>query len=104
MSSLKELYNEIIKTQQDIAITYGRVVGAENELKKKLDEDNKNNSIDDRLNELQHQLSSVLNLLKPKTEEKEKEEDQAIVDISDDEDEENEPTHIDDNDEIDESN
>lgn len=36
MSSLKELYHEIIKTQQDIAMTYGRVVLVENELKKKL--------------------------------------------------------------------
>nr|AIU36850.1 ORF62 [Cydia pomonella granulovirus] len=66
MSSLKELHHEIIKTQQDIAVTYRRVVGVENELKRKLDEDNKSNSIDERLNNLQEQLGSVLNLLKEK--------------------------------------
>lgn len=57
MSSLKELYSEIIKTQQDIAVTYGRVVSVENELKKKLNEDNKNNTIDERLSSLQEQLN-----------------------------------------------
>nr|QGY99907.1 ORF62 [Cydia pomonella granulovirus] len=66
MSSLKELHHEIIKTQQDIAVTYRRVVGVENELKRKLDEYNKSNSIDERLNNLQEQLGSVLNLLKEK--------------------------------------
>ncbi|AIS92059.1 hypothetical protein [Erinnyis ello granulovirus] len=66
MSSLKELYNEIIKTQQDIAITYTRVVNVENELKKKLNEDNKNNSIDERLSDLQEQLKNVIKVLTDK--------------------------------------
>nr|UYX49689.1 PrGVORF55 [Darna trima granulovirus] len=69
MSSLKELYFEILKTQQDIAVTYGRVVAVENELKKKLSEDNKNDSIDERLDKLQQQLNDVVTLLKQKYQE-----------------------------------
>ncbi|UYE99014.1 MAG: Clas53 [Betabaculovirus sp.] len=72
MSSLKELYSEIIKTQQDIAITYSRVVSVENELKKKLNEDNKNNTIDERLSSLQEQLNNVIKVLKSNLNNKEK--------------------------------
>lgn len=63
MSSLKELYHEILKTQQDIAVTYGRVVGVENELKKKLSEEIKYESIDERLDNLQSQLNNIVKLL-----------------------------------------
>lgn len=62
MSSLKELHQEILKTQQDIAVTYGRVVGMETELKKKLSEDN-TSGIEKRLDELHLQLQSIVNLL-----------------------------------------
>ncbi|ABC61183.1 unknown [Choristoneura occidentalis granulovirus] len=65
MSSLKELYHEILKTQQDIAVTYSRVVGVENELKKKLSEENKTESINERLNVLQQQLQELLSFVKP---------------------------------------
>nr|ADO85482.1 unknown [Pieris rapae granulovirus]AGS18815.1 ORF55 [Pieris rapae granulovirus] len=68
MSSLKELYHEIIKTQQDIAMTYGRVVLVENELKKKISEDNKNNEINEKLDDLQQQIKDVVDLLKEKQE------------------------------------
>lgn len=61
--SLKELYNEIIKTQQDIAVTYGRIVVVENELKKKINEENQSEDIVGRLEELQKQVDSVVSLL-----------------------------------------
>lgn len=58
--SLKDLYHEILKTQQDIAITYGRVVGVESALKKKMSEENKTESIELRLDAMQRQLDILL--------------------------------------------
>ncbi|AEB00342.1 hypothetical protein [Clostera anachoreta granulovirus] len=63
MSSFKDLYNEIVKTQQDIAVTYVRVVEVENELKKKLNQTVGTQSVDERLNELQVQIKDVIKLL-----------------------------------------
>ncbi|AAS82679.1 ORF59 [Agrotis segetum granulovirus] len=61
--TLKDLYNEILKTQQDIAVTYGRIVSLENDLKKKIDTDNKSDTIVNRLEDLQNQVDTALNLL-----------------------------------------
>lgn len=36
--SYKDLYQEIIRTQQDIAVTYQRLVAVENELKRNINE------------------------------------------------------------------
>ncbi|QOD40022.1 Maph59 [Matsumuraeses phaseoli granulovirus] len=63
MSSMKDLYYEILKTQQDIAVTYSRVVGVENELKKKLSEENKTDNIDQRLNLLTQQFNVMMKFL-----------------------------------------
>ncbi|ACH69428.1 hypothetical protein PsunGV_gp078 [Pseudalatia unipuncta granulovirus] len=38
--SYKDLYQEIIRTQQDIAVTYQRLVAVENELKRNINESN----------------------------------------------------------------
>ncbi|AKN80796.1 hypothetical protein [Diatraea saccharalis granulovirus] len=93
MSSLRELYHEILKTQQDIAITYSRVVGVENELKKKLSEDNRTKNIDERLNELQQQISDMLEMLK----EKKDDNDEHKKDEEDKKDDDDEHKKVDDN-------
>ncbi|QBQ01612.1 PlxyGVORF50-like protein [Hyphantria cunea granulovirus] len=63
--SFKDLYNEIIKTQQNITVTYARVVNVENELKKKLDrESNKFEHVSKQLMDVQNKLDEALPLFK----------------------------------------
>nr|ANY57569.1 PlxyGVORF50 protein [Plutella xylostella granulovirus] len=63
MSSIKDLYNEIIKTQQDIAVTYQRVAAVENEIKKKLQEHANSNTVDFKLDSVLTQLGATVPLL-----------------------------------------
>ncbi|AER41488.1 hypothetical protein [Epinotia aporema granulovirus] len=63
--SLKELHQEIIKTQQDIAITYSRIVSVENVIKNKLSERTPNDVITAKLDNLHSQLNHVVELLSP---------------------------------------
>lgn len=63
--SLKELHQDIIKTQQDIAITYSRIVSVENVIKNKLNERTPNDVITAKLDNLHSQLNHVVELLSP---------------------------------------
>jgi uncharacterized phage infection (PIP) family protein YhgE len=63
--SFKDLYNEIIKTQQNITVTYARIVNVENELKKKLDQEStKFEHVSKQLADIQNQLDEALPLFK----------------------------------------
>lgn len=59
--SYKDLYQEILKTQQDIAVTYQRLVAVENELKRNI-KDNKTNPEDlyEKLNSLQQKVEIII--------------------------------------------
>ncbi|ABQ52000.1 hypothetical protein SlGVgp057 [Spodoptera litura granulovirus] len=59
--SLKDLYNEIIKTQQDIAVTYSRLVAVETELKRSINKNNPSgDNIDHKFNAINDKLNTIL--------------------------------------------
>nr|WPN08680.1 hypothetical protein [Cnaphalocrocis medinalis granulovirus] len=61
MATLKELFQETLKTQKDIAVLYNRVVGVENELKETLQTKGYTiNNITNRLENLHDKLDNVL--------------------------------------------
>ncbi|AKR17506.1 hypothetical protein [Mocis latipes granulovirus] len=63
--SYKDLYQEIIRTQQDIAVTYQRLVAVENELKRNIND--KNNllpvGVAAKLDNLQNKVDYLLKQL-----------------------------------------
>lgn len=62
--SYKDLYQEIIRTQQDIAVTYQRLVAVENELKRNIHESNTlPTNFSAKLDVLQQKVDLLLNQL-----------------------------------------
>lgn len=83
--SYKDLYQEIIRTQQDIAVTYQRLVAVENELKRNINESNTLPiNFSTKLDVLQQKVDLLLNQLLVTTVESKPVKTEAINEVQSD--------------------
>lgn len=78
--SYKDLYQEILRTQQDIAVTYQRLVAVENELKRNISESVVvPPHLNAKLDELQQKIDMVIKQLFVDVQQDVKQEEEPMV-------------------------